>query len=581
MTAPRTIALSLLCCLSVAPLSQEVATGGVSGTVRVNDSGAVVLLARVLLKDLSSGKQLAAVTDDRGRYDFGDVPSGRYLVVASKAGYIDSGYRQAQFAYDLSTPIVLRRGEALSGIDIGMPRGGVLTGRIQDDEGRSVPYGLVTALDRNPIDRTAAASGGTSVRTDGRGVYRLFGLRPGYYIVAAQPSPREAISAASEVRPTDEALLNWALGLLQHPGTDTARPAAHAERGFAYPSVYYPNAVEDKDAELIPLALSEEHSGVDFVLARQQTARLEGQVSFPAECPKGPVRLSLMTRAGASGATMTVVTAGAFAFQGLLPGQYTVFARTTAPVRGASGSSSSPPPPWWGRTNVLLAGQDANGDITLQPSVTLSVNLDYHGLPRLPPRPLQLTASLTPARTESRVAGVLAQTMALSGDGIQLDGIIPDWYRFRVNVPSPPADAIVVDSMRLGDTEVLDAPFEVTPQSINGVLTIGLTTPGTLTGRIVAPDGQPVSGQNVLVFSKDVRYWFRDSTRVRGPLRTASDGTFAFGDLVPGDYLVSSVPDMSRELIADSSFMAALAQAAVSFSVMTGGHKSVDLTLVK
>src|SRR6266550_2826427 len=74
------------------------------------------------------------LTDADGRYQFGELPAGRYSINASKATFVTWSYGQTQLSLP-GKPLLLADNEVAGNIDIRLPRGAVITGRISDEFG--------------------------------------------------------------------------------------------------------------------------------------------------------------------------------------------------------------------------------------------------------------------------------------------------------------------------------------------------------------------------------------------------------------------------------------------------------------
>jgi Carboxypeptidase regulatory-like domain len=120
----------------------------VVGRVVDADSKAPVAGARVMLAPVRGpGSPITPMTpaststDNRGRFAFDGIRAGRFRVTVRKPGYV----------FDpLNAPIVdLQPGQS-SSLDIALPRGAVLAGRILDQQGEPLPDMRVSALRRMP-----------------------------------------------------------------------------------------------------------------------------------------------------------------------------------------------------------------------------------------------------------------------------------------------------------------------------------------------------------------------------------------------------------------------------------------------
>src|SRR5262249_11673838 len=105
-------------------------TGRIRGRVTSAESGTPIRRAQVRI----SGTDVApktAMTDAQGRFEFGDLPAGRFNLSATKSGYVTVSYGQTR-PYESGRAIELADKQALDKADISMPRGSVITGRIVD-----------------------------------------------------------------------------------------------------------------------------------------------------------------------------------------------------------------------------------------------------------------------------------------------------------------------------------------------------------------------------------------------------------------------------------------------------------------
>src|SRR5262249_466652 len=126
-----------------------------------------------------------ARTDSDGRYLITGLAEGRYVVSAVLKAFIG-----ADRAADptLSRTVTLDEGEPQERVDFALIRGGVITGKVMDDEGRPL---IAKRLQLYTVDEQGRKRGyqGVSMyemsETDDRGVYRIYGLPPGRYIISA------------------------------------------------------------------------------------------------------------------------------------------------------------------------------------------------------------------------------------------------------------------------------------------------------------------------------------------------------------------------------------------------------------
>ncbi len=351
-----------------------VGTGMILGQVVSGDAGTPVRRARVNLSGAELRGQRSAVTDDEGRFVFTQLPAGRYTITSSKAGYVTIAYG-AKAPGRAGTPIQLADGQKLEGRPISMPKGGVVTGVVLDEYGEPSPGTPVRAL--RMVMRTGEKrleSAGTST-TDDRGMYRIYGLQPGQYVVTAQPRNTGLGILQTSVAAEIEAALSQmqqqmggrgGLGALGGGAGQGGRGGgAQGGRGgqlgellqgitggrgqqvleqlqqqldpdgqtsMGYAPVFFPGTTSPSGANMVDVVVGQERFGVDFQLQLVSTSQVSGVLTgADGAAPAGAqVTLSPVdTLPGLPGATQTVRAnqTGGFSFRNVTPGQYRVTAR--------------------------------------------------------------------------------------------------------------------------------------------------------------------------------------------------------------------------------------------------------------
>ncbi len=160
------------------PTRNTPGTARVSGVVLRADDGAPIARATVHLLG-APGSIWEASSDDTGRFEFTALAPGRYSLNARKPGYV------ARRVISGTSVLSLAAGQEVDDVVVRLARGGAIEGRIVDDRGEPVVEAYVRAL------RMQYVSGGRrldirhSVQTNDLGAFRLYGLPPGTYFVAA------------------------------------------------------------------------------------------------------------------------------------------------------------------------------------------------------------------------------------------------------------------------------------------------------------------------------------------------------------------------------------------------------------
>ena len=156
----------------------------ITGKVTIKGKGtpgiAVVLVLNVEGSQRTTRHK--AFTDDTGTYRLTNVPPGNYRAEAAAPALVAVDGFRSPFAR--SVTLLISKDETVQNIDFELMRGGVITGRVTDSDGRPLIEEKVSisSAESNP---SQAFSRQRETRTDDRGVYRIFGIAPGNYKVAA------------------------------------------------------------------------------------------------------------------------------------------------------------------------------------------------------------------------------------------------------------------------------------------------------------------------------------------------------------------------------------------------------------
>ena len=291
----------------------------ISGRVVASQSGDGLHRVRVVAGN-STGRRYAAQTDQSGRYRLSGVSPGRYTLTVSKPGFITLAYGQRR-PRQPSTPIDVAAGQHLRQIDVRLPSGSVITGRVVDENVAALP--LVTVRVLRYVYRQGRQQlvlVGTD-RTDDRGQYRVFGLEPGDYYVSATV-PRQLLDPAADIR----------MGRFgQGPGRRFAPATAGVTEDrqgspVGYAPTYHPGVTNLAEAARVAVGLSAEVGGVDFAVRLVPTATVSGTAVGPDGAPAAGVQVMLVPDGGVTSPDAIlgarVQRGGEFEIRNVPPGQY-------------------------------------------------------------------------------------------------------------------------------------------------------------------------------------------------------------------------------------------------------------------
>ena len=581
-------------------------TGVISGLVTSDDPAPRPLRhAAVMLFAGDLSFPVTIVTDDAGRFVFGNLPAGAYGLAATKAGYVTASYGAKRAGRGSGVPIAVADGQQVSDITLRLPRGSVITGMVRSPSGAPMTrlnvqiYQVSTGGGSRHLSPTAV-----DVTTDDRGVYRAFGLAEGDYIIQVSPS---LATVATEARLVTAAEVRWADAIASPSGAATPPPPQG--QSVSYAPMYFPGTADLAAASIVSLGSAEERSGVDITLAFVPTARVSGTV---LDQDGNPIAAQVQLRPSATqsdllglmGGALTVAPSragGGFEFPAVRPGQYTASVRTSPMGRGGAGvpmsvqllTGAGPTSGLlWASAEVVVDGQDvSNIVLRLQPGMTVSGKVVYEGATQ-PSADVSTRVSLVapPAGASALelAASVLTSqtTATVAADGtFAVQRVIPGRYRLTVGSLGQLAGARVgatgwiLKSAMLNGRDVSDEAFVLRPnEDATGLVVTMTDRPTELSGTVTDRSGRPAPGFPIMVFSTDRAYWTPGSRRVQ-QARPASDGRYRLTGLPAGEYFVCALTDLDRSQMYDPAFLESIVQGSFKIMLTDGEKKTQDLKL--
>ena len=545
----------------------------------------------------------STTTDAAGRFQFAGLSPGNITLTVSKPGYVTTAYGAKRPGTTVGVPIALVEGKQVEPVTVRIPRGGVITGMVLDRIGRPM-RGVAVRLQRvtatasgervvrpfNPVSPTATSS-------DDRGIYRIYGLPAGEYLVFVQPRvpgpllaqvDGRSVLVGDDVRLTTTEELQWAERAIAR-GQRGAAPtgavpqlaAPPAAKTAAYANVFYPGTADPSGAALVSLQAGQERTGIDIAVQFVPTATISGVVrDANGQAPKG-LSITIMPRGG--GATLELErelmlmglgmasgrgvartsTDGSFTVRAVPPGGYVLAARTADQA--------------WASTEISVDGRDLDGvSLTVSPAMTVEGRLVFEsGTGAPPPR---FTLRLAPLGT-GVVPGVTAVIDAGTGT-FSISGVVPGEYRVTATVPTAGRVPWTVATAMLDGRDVIDVPFTVSAgQNVTGLTVTFTDAAAELSGMLFDAAGRPTSDLSVMVLAVDPSRWFRGSRYVRAPMRPSSDGRFTFTGLAPGDYFLAALSDFEPGDQFDPLFLEQLAASGIRVSVAAGRKQTQDVRI--
>lgn len=283
-------------------VSAKQPTGSISGRVTVSGKGAPGVL--LSLRSMQVARQRTggrkARTDEDGRFRFDALADGEYRLFPLAPALVNSNF---SIFGQSETPVNIIDGEAVEGINFALVRGGVITGRVMDADGRPLvaKYVRLSVVDASGKIRGDYGYQGPGFETDDRGVYRIYGLPAGRYLVS--------------------------LGVEK----DAANVDYSYDYGY-YTRTFHPNVTDESKAKAIEVSEGSEATGVDITLGRPLPTYSAGGRIIDAETGKPVANITygygaLSTpEAGLSSVNYGERSSfsGEFRIEGLVPGRFAI-----------------------------------------------------------------------------------------------------------------------------------------------------------------------------------------------------------------------------------------------------------------
>jgi len=553
---------------------QEAGTAIIRGRVVTADSGTPVRRAQVRAQSAELRANRLVNTDAQGRFEFKDLPAGRWNLTASKAGFMTLRFGQRR-AFEAGSPIEISEGQLMERADFSLPRGAAITGRVFDEFGEPVANARVQVLryQMSQGARRLTPSGGAD-QSDDTGAYRIYGLAPGDYYVSAT------------------------LRANNLPFEDTTGETN------SYASTYYPGTGNVAEAQRFTLGVGQEQSGVNFALQAVRTVKISGLAFDSTGAPLVNGAVSLMPADAVGGAVAVfggnagrVRADGSFSIANVAPGNYTLIAAAgfgggrgavfafraggPGPGGGGAGGPGGPPPGMpeldIAEMSLTVGGEDVTGIslmTTKGASLAGTVVAADGSVAKLNTNAISIVAQgaqFVPGPLGNRVAQVEADgTFTITGlmgqKFIRVNGLPQEW---------------TLKSVTFNGQDVTDDALDFKGSSQSTGLQIVVSDKvSDVNGRVTLPNGAATRDYTVVVFSDDPAHWAFPSRFVK-TARADQQGQFRIKALPPEPrYLAVAVDYLEDGEGGDPQFLEQIRNRATPFSLTDGESKVLDLKLV-
>jgi protocatechuate 3,4-dioxygenase beta subunit len=265
-------------------------TATISGKVTVQGNAVQGVIITLRSMESTSYRKLMnqrGVTNANGEYRITNVPPGNYIVLPASGSFVTAGDSNGE------RTVIVNKAETIEDFDFSLMPGGVITGRVIDPDGRPV---LEEEIHVFPVRDSQQFSPMPATITDDRGVYRIFGLKPGEYRIAA--------------------------GRDDESGSGRRPSAAHVR-------TFYPGVIDVAQATVLEVKEGTEATNIDITVSRLLTTYTVSGRVVDGETGEPVANIKFGFKRFNSQNPMTVGNKGPTNKQGefklgdLVPGQYT------------------------------------------------------------------------------------------------------------------------------------------------------------------------------------------------------------------------------------------------------------------
>ena len=511
------------------------------GHVVAADTGQPLRKAQVRIFAPELRENRMATTDAQGRYEFKELPAGRYQITAGKGSYVNLSYGQMR-PFEAGKPLEILNGQTVEKVDFSLPRGGVIAGRVMDEFGEPMSDVQVSALRYQFAQgrRRLSNAGRTGVTND-IGEFRIFGLAPGQYYLSAT-------------------LRNAQMGI-------------ETDDRSGYAPTYYPGSPNAETAQKITVGIGQTVSDLTMTLTPTRTARVTG-TALDSQGKPFPGMVMVVQRNGAMFMTNSagrVMPDGTFTINGVAPGEYTL---------QANGGGMGGDDPEFAAMDIIVAGDDLT-DVHLAAtrSVTVTGRLVMDAAAAASFRPGGYSVFANPAQPDIFFMGN-SRPGKVNEDFTFSVKARPGKMKFNVGSQGPGGGTgFTQRAVRLNGVDIIDTGVEIKPNQDVAGLEIEMTNvTSTLSGGVMNGRGEPLKDYTVVVFPQERERWGAGSRYLRSG-RPDQDGRFKITGLPPGDYSAVALDYVEPGEQTDPDFLERVKPKATHFSINEGESKTLDLKL--
>jgi hypothetical protein len=481
---------------------------------------------------------MSTSTDANGRFVFEGLLAGRYLLLASHDGYVNSNRDNPVLRGNLLT---VASGQRVNDIVLRLLPDGAIAGHITNEAGKPLRGISVQAMKSSYPRGRRELHQVAQVVTNEAGEYRIPVLAPGKYYIRAKPPH----------------------SLTVKPGSDKA-----------YVPLYYPAASDLARSVALVLRAGEELAGIAMNLVPVHTVRIRGRVvNARTSLPSKEAEVTLLSDQGETifspSQNLSAGTQATFEFQGVPPGSYVLVAQQPG--------SPQEPKTMWGRTSIEVGDTNLeHADVVVSPGADVSGRIRVEGRSTAEiSKDISTMVGILELQEASSLASLTPDidNAAVKPDGTFIFREIPEGS-YRIDFHPIPAGFYLKSS---GAADVIETGITVvrghSPPALELVLSTGA---GRIDGSVES-DEQAFPGASVVLIpdgkQRGQPNYYRQGV-------TDQLGRFAMRNVAPGDYTLFAWEQVERGAYMDPEFLGQYEDRGKAVHVEEGGHVSVQLDVI-
>ena len=416
------------------------------------------------------GQPRTVRTNGRGEYAFENIEAGKYVLTATRSGYIAKNYGQRSNHGlrwgNVGTSLSVHSGQVLDGIDLRLIRAGAVEGTVVDQDNE--PLARVRVM----LSGYWSRGGRHRLRpfgqdvTDDRGQFRIFGIPPGNYLLSASPP----------------------LFVSRNAGV---------ERSFQ--PTYYPGVLRAEEAAAVEVAAGAEVGGFYITMIQARSYSVTGRVLLPDGTPAQSVWIMSSNESSIGvfammGRSTETNLYGEFALSGLLPGTHRLYTRAGGgeDMQMASTTVEVVDRDLSGLTLVLGRGAEITGTLVVDREDS---DLDWR----------RISLSMVRSDHFPRMSFGGTATTPEEDFTFKIPNLPEGPYHLAVSLP--PGNHYVA-SIRVESHDITDRPIQVRNNDRLQGIEVHVSSEGAQIIGVVEQPGerQVAAGATVLVFADDPQH---------------------------------------------------------------------------